>query len=278
MFPAHARRIAPADQFMSNLGEQVAVEVNGEVVSLTEAVRVAKCAGELGFIERTIDVALIRQGTQKRGIEATDEELQAEADLFRAERELFDAEATEAWFAKNYLSFADWELWLEERVTTRKLREALAADKVEEHFAVNRLSFDEADISRIVVDDEGVALELRAQIVDDAADFHALARQHSQDSATRPAGGYAGTVRRDELEATIEAAVFGASPETLLGPFKEGREEWVLIRVEAVRRAKLDEAVRETIKEQLFTEWLAEQRGKARLSYPLLQPHAEDES
>lgn len=262
---------------MTDTGEQVAVEVNGEGVSLAEVVRAAKCAGLLQFVERAVDAALIRQAAGRRGVAATDDELQTEADRFRAERELFDAETTEAWLAGSRLSFADWEAWLEERVTTRKLRDALTAGKVEEHFAVNRLSFDEADISRIVVGDEGVARELRAQIVDDAADFHALARRHSLDAATRPAGGYAGTVRRADLEAAVEAAIFGARPDAVLGPFKEGRGEWVLIKVDEVRRAKLDDALRETIKDQLFAEWLGGQRDKARLDYPLLRP-GDDES
>lgn len=261
---------------MTDLSELTAAEVNGERVGVADALRQAKFAGRLQFLLDAVDGALVRQGAAKRGIEVTGEELQAEADRFRAERELFDAEATEAWLAGSRLSFADWESCLEERITARKLREALTAGKVEEHFAVNRLSFDEADISRIVVGDEGVAQELRAQIVDDAADFHALARRHSLDAATRPAGGYAGTVRRSDLEAAAEAAIFGAQPETVLGPFKEGREEWVLIKVDEVRRARLDEALRETIKERLFAEWLEEQRDKARLSYPLLQPVEDD--
>lgn len=263
---------------MPSLSEQVALEVNGEMVSLAEALRVAKCAGQLQFIGSAVDAALVRQAAQKRGIEATDEELQAEADLFRAERELFDAETTEAWLAANHLSYADWEAWLAERVTTRKLREALVADGIEQHFAVNRLSFDEAAVSQIIVEDEGVAWELRAQIVDDGADFYALAREHSLDEATRPAGGYAGMVLRADLEAEVEAAVFGARPDAVLGPFKDERG-WLLIKVDAVRRAALDDGTRETIRERLFAEWLDEQRGKARLSYLLLQPEeGEDES
>jgi putative peptide maturation system protein len=253
-----------------------ALEVNGEEVSLAEVLRVAKCASQLQFIRIAIDAALVRQAVEKRGIEATDEELQEEADIFRAERELFDAEATEAWLAGSHLSYSDWEVWLEERVVTRKLREALFGDQIEQHFAVNRLTFDEAAVSQIIVKDEDLAQELRAQIVDDGADFHALAREHSIDEATRPASGYAGTVRRTELEAAVEAAVFGARPGTILGPFKDERG-WLLIKVDGVRRATLDEATTEVIREQLFNEWLTEQRVKARLAVPLLQPEEDED-
>jgi putative peptide maturation system protein len=264
------------NQAMPSLSEQIALEVNGEEVSLAEVLRVAKCAGHLQFVGSAVNAALVRQAAEKRGIEATDEELQDEADLFRAERELFDAEATEAWLADSSLSYSDWEAWLEERVVTRKLRETLFGEQIEQHFAVNRLSFDEADVSQLIVKDEDLAHEIRAQIVDDGADFHALAREHSIDEATRPAGGYAGLVRRAELEASVEAAVFGARPGAILGPFKDERG-WMLVKVDGVRRATLDEATAKVIKEQLFDEWLTEQRGKARLRLPLLQPDEDED-
>lgn len=259
---------------MSNSDKQVALEVNGEQIELAEVLRLAKLNGRLQFLRDAVDAALIRQGAAKRGIEATDEEVQAAADEFRAARELYDSEATEAWLANNFLTYADWEAWLEQDVRTRKLREALTAGKVEQHFAANRLAYDTAAVAHLVVKDEDVARELRAQITDDGADFHTLARTYSIDAATRPAGGYVGTVRRPDMEAEIEAAVFGASPGALLGPFKDERG-WLIIKVESLQRATLDNPTRAAITDELFNEWLAEQQRKARVSYTLLQPDAE---
>lgn len=260
---------------MTSLSEHVALVVNGEAVGLAVVLRLAKFAGKLEFLRDSIDAALVRQAAARMGLEATGDELQQAADDFRAARELYDAEATERWLAAHRLSYEDWELLLEHEVVARKLREKLTASRVEQHFAEHRLTLDAAAVSQIVAGGEDLARELRAQIVEDGADFHALARQHSTDEATRPAGGYAGLVRRTELEAAVESAVFGAQPGKVVGPFKTDAG-WCLFKVEALHPAKLDEQMRAAVKARLFDEWLQEQRRKAKVSTPLLEVSEEE--
>jgi parvulin-like peptidyl-prolyl isomerase len=126
-------------------------------------------------------------------------------------------------------------------------------------------------IYQLVLKDEEIARELRAQIIEDGADFHALARQYSNAVDTRLAGGYVGQRRRTDLEAAVEAAVFGAQPPAVVGPLKTDNG-WELIRVEALHPAILDDSLRGMISQQLFDEWLSEQYRKARISLPLLAP------
>src|ERR1041384_67289 len=259
---------------MTSLGEQVALEVNGEPISLADALLHAKLAGGLQFLQAALDAALIAQAAAERGIEASDEEIQTAADEFRAARELYEGAATETWLADHFLSFVDWETLLVHEIITRKLRDALTAGEIEQHFAVKRPKYDAAAISRIVVKDEDVARELRAQIADDGADFHALARAYSIDHATRLAGGYAGTVRRPDMDAEVEAGVFGAQANQVLGPFKSD-DGWLLVKVERQQRATLDDGMREHIKAELFAEWLSERRRKARVHYTLLEADVE---
>src|SRR5207248_4911465 len=133
-------------------------------------------------------------------------------DDFRAERRLFDVAATEQWLAEKQLNFDDWGVMIEGQLLARRVREAVAKKKIEPHFAQHRLDFDRATISRLLVADEELARELRAQIADDEADFHALARRYSIETATRPMGGYAGEVKRGELPAAVQADVFGGQP------------------------------------------------------------------
>jgi putative peptide maturation system protein len=200
----------------------------------------------------------------------SDEELQLAADDFRAAHELYEAEATEAWLAARRLTFADWESLIENNLLREKLCEAITAGKIEQHFAENKLAFDAAEISRLVVADEDIARELRVEITEEDGDFHSLARSYSIDGATRMAGGYAGKFKRADMEAIVEAAVFGASPGKVLGPFKSD-DGWHLIKVETVHRAELDDALRETIKTQVFAEWLEERLRKAEIKIPLLK-------
>lgn len=255
---------------MVEINDCVALEVNGEEVSLSDVLKLAKLYDTLKFIDDGITATLIQQGAQQREIEVSDEELQQAADSYRAQNDLHDAETTESWLKTRKLSYEDWESLLEFQVKEGKLREALTAGSVAQRFAEQRLLFDKAAISRLVLGDEGVARELRAQIIEDGADFHALAREYSIHVDTRPAGGYAGLIMRTDMEPALEAAVFGAQPGKVVGPLKTD-DGWELVKVERLAPAELDDEMRETLKTQLFTEWLSEQRMKARIRLPLLE-------
>src|SRR5205823_3598431 len=151
----------------------------------------------------------------------------------------------------------------------RRVREAVTAKKIEPYFAQHRLDFDRATISRLVVAQEEIARELRAQIADEDADFHALARRYSIETATRPMGGYAGEVKRGELPAALQAEVFGGQAGEVAGPVRI-REGWQLVKIEALRPAALDEPVRAAIEALLFEDWLAARRKAARIRVRLL--------
>jgi parvulin-like peptidyl-prolyl isomerase len=255
---------------MQGPDKHIAIEVNGESVSLLQVLRFAKTDNESRFIRNAADAVLIRQAAVAAGIKATDQEIQQAADAFRTKRDLCDRKKTNRWLARHYLSQAEWEGLLEDEIIRLKLLDVVTAGQVEKFFAERRLSFDAATISRIVVKEEDVARELRAQIVEDDADFYTVARKHSIDSSTRPAGGYAGLVRRSEMEPAMESAVFGAEPGRTVGPIKS-YSGWQLLKIEAIHLATLDESLRETIKSLLFDEWLTAKRLKAKIRIPLFE-------
>ena len=237
-------------------------------MTLRQLMRFAKWGNESRFIKNAADALLIRQAALEAGIAVTNEEVQQAADNFRAKRDLCDEKNTQQWLARNYLSQHEWEELLEDEVIRVKLKAHLAKDKVEKYFAEQRLSFDAATISRIVVKEENVAKELRAQIIEDDADFYRLARKYSIDMLTRPAGGYVGLVRRTEMESTMEAAVFGSQPGKTVGPIKT-YAGWELVKLEAIHPATLDGPLREVIQSLLFEDWLAGERVKAKIGIPL---------
>ncbi|MFN7926961.1 MAG: peptidylprolyl isomerase [Blastocatellia bacterium] len=257
------------EQIENNVREFVALVVNDEAMTLADVLRAAQFRGHLGFLQRIADAALIRQAAAQQGIEATDEELQAAADQFRTHHELHKATELLAWLEQRHLSLTAWETGLEEDLLAEKLRARLTEGKVEMYFAQNRLSYDTATISRLVVAQESLAKELRSQMVEEDADFYALARAHSLDAASRPAGGYVGVVRRTDFTSTLEAAVFGATIGAVVGPFKTDAG-WELVKVEARQTAQLDDATRAQVAATLFDEWLTESRHKARIQRPLL--------
>ena len=255
---------------MRSLSEYIAIEVNGERISLPQVMRFAKADSESRFIRNAADAVIVRQAAIAAGIGVTNEEIQKAADGFRAQRDLCDQKKTNRWLARHYLSQTEWETMLEDEIIRTKLRDVVTAGRVEKYFAEQRLTFDAATISRIVVKEENVARELRAQIVEDDADFYSLARKHSIDLSTRPAGGYAGLVRRSEMEPAMEAAVFGARAGKTVGPIKT-YSGWQLLKIEAIHLATLDEPLRETIKSLLFDDWLTTKRAGAKICVPLFE-------
>jgi len=260
---------------MSSLDNFIAMEINGESVSFRQLTRFAKWGSESRFIKNASDATLIRQAANVAGIEVTGEEVQQAADKFRTSGDLFDKKRTERWLAKHYLSHTEWEAFLEDEILRLKLRDHLTTARVEKYFAEQRLSFDAATVSRIVVEEENVAKELRAQIVEDDADFYGLARKYSVDFLTRPAGGYCGQVRRTELEPTMEAGIFGAQPGKTVGPIKT-YAGWELVKIEAIHLATLTDSLRETIKSLLFEDWLQSERLKAKITMRMFDHDREE--
>lgn len=250
------------------MDNSTAVIVNGESIGVREVLHGMKVRQGAQFLEAAIQDALIRQAAGKDAT-VSDGELQEAADDLRRSMGLFDAEATHQWLKQSGISVEDLEEALTLQVLTQRVRDQVTKDRVDEFFSTNRANLDRAAVSRIVVAEEGVAAELVAQVAEEGADFAGLAREYSLDEGTRLSGGYAGSVGRSGLGADAEALVFGASAGQVVGPVKtEGG--WMVLRVENLTPAELDDATREQIKDSLFHQWLQEQRGKAKVETPIL--------
>jgi parvulin-like peptidyl-prolyl isomerase len=247
---------------VSDVRHFTALRVDGEEISLGDLIGAARFHGQLGFVDQAVNRALVRAAAARLAIEVSDEELQREADEFRARRRLFAAQATLDWLAAIHLAQEDWEYLLEDEILLRKLRQAVCAARIERHFVENRRAFEAASVEQFVVPEEDVARELRAQCVDDKVPFHDLARQF-------PAGRFLGKLRRSQMEPLVAAAVFGVQPGEVAGPVRTERG-WYLVLVEALHPAALDEETSAEIASALFADWLEEERSKAKVETPLL--------
>lgn len=191
------------------------------------------------------------------GIKASDKQLQEFADNFRTLRGLHTAESTYNFLKNAGLSEDDFEAFCESAVLNMLLKEHLVDERaIEEYFVDNRADFDSARISSIVVKDQNLAKEIIMQVMEDGADFHKLAREHSLDERIRYAGGYVGMISRRMFEPDIAAKVFNASEGDVLGPFKQHNAFQVIL-VEEVRKDELTDDVKDVIREHIFSEWVS---------------------
>jgi parvulin-like peptidyl-prolyl isomerase len=254
---------------MSDLGTP-AVRLNGEPLALREVLLACKARGQLrDLLLEAVRDRIVAEAARKAGLVVSDADLQQAADTFRQTRRLQKAEDTRAWLAQEHLTLTDLETRFERELLRRKLTDGIDLPQVERYFAENRSFFDRCVLSQLVVEREGVAQELLSQIQDEGADFGVLARKHSLHKDSRQAGGFLGVVGRKALTPAVEAAVFGAAAGSTIGPFATP-QGWILVRVEQLLPATLDDATAATIRGHLFNAWLATQVRQADIEWTLL--------
>lgn len=188
-------------------------------------------------------------------ITVSGDELQKFVDNFRTLHCLYSAEETMNFLSNSGLTVEDLETFCETTLLTAALKDRLADEKsIEAYFINNRAEFDLARISVAIVADENLANEIILQVTEDEEDFHALARAHSMDEATRYAGGHLGLISRSRFSPEMSAKVFNASSGDLLEPFPI-QEGFQLILVEELIKPELNEDIKTLIKEKIFNQW-----------------------
>jgi putative peptide maturation system protein len=239
---------------MTSARSTVIARINGEDLTASDLIRFLRVTLRSELLEEAIADVLIDQACREANITVSLDEIAQDMDAFRQERRLFTEKATRDWLAQRGLSDEDFEYLFEREIKRRKLKDALFSSKVAERFAYDKHRMDRVELYRIVVDDESAARELVA-LIKDGANIHGLAKQHSQDDATRLQCGYMGIVERQDLRPEVESAVFGSCEGAIVGPIKS-LGSYQIFQVERFYPASLDEATRQSLKDKLFQEWL----------------------
>ncbi len=219
------------------------VKINCQIPSLLEAIATRQII---------VDAAL------EVGIEVNQEEIQQAADSLRLANQLLKAEDTWTWLEKYHLSLDDFEELAQTNLFSAKLAAHLFAEKVDQVFYENQLNYAGAVTYEVILDDEGLALELFYALQEGEISFQEIARQYIQNPELRRAGGYQGIRHRNDFRPELSAAVFATNPPQLLKPIITAKGVH-LIWVEEVIKPQLDEQMRGTILGDLFMSWLKQQ-------------------
>lgn len=199
---------------------------------------------------------IIDQAAQERDIIVTEEEIQAEADHQRRDKQLEKAADTLAWLADEMITVKDWEAGIHEQLLTKKLTEQLFTKEVEKTYSQNRFDFEQVSLYQIVVPFERVAQELFYQIEEQEISFYEAAHFYDIDEKRRNHCGYEGKLHRWDLKPDIAAIVFSAQPKEVVGPFQT-EEGYHLFLIEEVLPAELTPEKRQEILNEMFQDWLA---------------------
>ena len=131
------------------------------------------------------------------------------------------------------------------------------AKEVERQFLSQKLAHDQVTYSMIRVRDGDLAFELHQRLLDEEASFAELASTYSE-GPERDSEGICGPVPFDQAHATVVEQLRGCQEGELLAPFFLV-DIWLILRLEQWQGARLDDAMRSTLLEELFDQWL-EQR------------------
>ena len=127
-------------------------------------------------------------------------------------------------------------------------------DEVEQHFLSRKLAHDQVTYSLIRVRDGDLAFELHQRLLEGEGDFATLASRYSE-GAERTSGGQCGPVPFDQAHETVVEKLRGCQEGELLEPFFLV-DIWLILRLDRWEGARLDTAMRETLMEELFEQWL----------------------
>jgi len=247
------------------------LKVNGETIDIAAAVRFSLLHNST-FLKDTIRTELIRQYAEKQNIRNSDAELQLAADELRYNRNLETVEAAEQWMRDQQQTPLAIQDGIDAMLLNNKVRNAIGEDKLQAYYADHKLEYETAELYSIRLDSESKANELLAQLNDEDADFHALARAHSQDDNSWHMGGFVGRLTRSQMTGGVAAAVFAPRPPAVIGPVKTD-QGWNLFKVAKIHKPTYEESkdsVRMAVMEQLVGKLIAE----AKIEYPLFQEQA----
>jgi putative peptide maturation system protein len=223
---------------------------------------------ESRITDRLVNVCLIEEEVARNPIDISDDELQAAMDAFRRGHKLYKAEDTRRWMERRGVTHQEFEHVATSQAILAKLKDKIAGQRVEEYFASHGSGFDTAYVEQLGVSDQAAAGRLAARIRRGTLDFATAARTlfvaAKQERNEVPQ--FFGAIQRREAPQEIRAALFDATPGSIVGPVFQGNH-YVLFHVVDIVQAELNDSTRDAIKQTLFQEWLEERRQAANIEW-----------
>jgi len=240
--------------------DAVVTTVKGEKIRASDVIVHMKLKGLFRTaIYELIEHKVLRLRLKEFALALDEEEVERRA---KAARSALGLEAP-AFFEK-YLTYygVSAEQWYEsirtEAICDCLKQHLITPRKITEFYRREPLRFASVSVARIVCRAREEADRVLDAVRENRKDFVELARCFSADESTRLAGGYIGNVKRGMLPPEVEQQAFEAADNTVIGPFREN-SLWTVYKIYAVNVPKLTDALKNVIRDQIFSEWLREQ-------------------
>lgn len=201
---------------------------------------------------------IITTTADQAGIKVDPQELQQAGDNLRVAKKLVKAADTMAWLKKHHLSVDEFEELVHSNVLAAKLSNHLFGKQVESYFFAHQLDYIAAVTYEVVFDHEDLAWEMFYALKEGEITWIQIARQFIQNPELRRTWGYQGIRRRADFRPEIASSIFAVTAPQILKPIVTPKGVH-LIWVEEIIHPKLDEQLRASIQQDLFSAWLRQQ-------------------
>jgi parvulin-like peptidyl-prolyl isomerase len=225
-------------------------------ISLGQALRYLKSSGKL----ESVLWEVVRQHVIEKELQ-TQQDFAISSDVidqvvmdFRVENQLIGYESFQDWLASEGIDSATFRQQIAFNLKLEELKAKVTEPNIQEYFIERKLFLDRVVLSRLVVEEQALAQELKSQIVEDGARFEQLVQEYSvvEDQIFN---GMMGAVSRGTMPDALRTVVDLAKPGDLLEPL-EIQGLWYLVRVEKFLSAALDEQLGQELQDELFEKWL----------------------
>jgi parvulin-like peptidyl-prolyl isomerase len=187
----------------------------------------------------------------------TEAEKQAAITSFGARYQLTSPEAQQAWLQQQQLTEAAMQELAIRPVLIKKFQLLMWGRKLESYFLQRKANLDQVVYSLIRAKDEGLAQELYFRICEGEQSFATAAQKYSQGPEAQT-GGILGPVPLSQPHPVIQQILSVSQPGQLWEP--RAIADWfVIIRLEKLMPAQLDEAMQQQLLNELFETWIQKQ-------------------
>jgi parvulin-like peptidyl-prolyl isomerase len=190
-------------------------------------------------------------------ISLTSEESAATIQAFYQQNKLTTPEAITAALQQLCITQMQLEKLATKELKLEKFKQATWGNKLEQYFLQVKPQLDKVVYSLLRTESSEIAQELFFRIQDGDATFADCAKEYSQGQESQT-GGLIGPVPISQPHPAIAQKLATIKPGQVLPPIK--LENWyVIIRLESFVPAQLDDAMKVTLLNHLFEQWLAEE-------------------
>lgn len=193
-------------------------------------------------------------------IECSPEEVIQAQQQFNAEKQFKTEADLQSWVLYHGLSLNQLEAVTTRKLKIEKFKQATWGNKLESYFFQSKAKLDKAIYSLLRTQDAGIVQELYFRIQAQEQSFADVAREYSLGPEAQT-GGLVGPVELNALHPVMVQMFSNSQPGQLLPPTRIA--EWfVILRLEKLITAQLDEPMKARLLNELFENWLQEEHKK----------------